>query len=231
MGLRAPDDHLWAPEGPFPARFGLPRAPTAGPRAGPKRAQNHQKRGPAAPRRAPGVSTVRVHGAESTRVMCGPPLWRGVFFCPKMVAVGSVWVRAQPGPEMARNHQNTWPGTSESGAGGIRCPRSGTESTRAMSGLPFWFASTYFCPQRVSVGPTWARSGPGSRFAVQNQRSAVSQARWTETPSRGHFWPRANPHFGWLPHLRMAQMPRQRRVLPTGCLFGPHLGCVGPRRQ
>ena len=36
--------------------------------------------------------------------------------------------------------------------------------------------------------------------------------------------PRANPHFWWFAHLRMAKTHGWTRFQPTGCLFSPNLG-------
>ena len=55
-GVGTTNNHLWDPEGPCPDRQSAPRArmavPRAGPRWGPKRAQN----GPKSPKAGPGAS-------------------------------------------------------------------------------------------------------------------------------------------------------------------------------
>ena len=104
----------------FPPAVGL-CAPEPG--AGSKWTQN----GPKSPKTGPGGPETGAGGvhcpyswAESTRVMCGLPLCRVLTaFCPEMVSVRPIWAWAQKGPKSPK----TGPGTSETGARGIHCPR------------------------------------------------------------------------------------------------------------
>ena len=52
------------------------------------------------------------------------------------------------------------------------------------------FSSRHFCPQTVSVGPIWARL----RIVPHGPKPKIlSQARWTKSRFRGHFFPMPTP--------------------------------------
>ena len=159
------------------------------PKVSPEQAQNHQKRGPAAPRLAPGLSTVRVHGAESTRVMCGLPLCRVV---------------AQA-KNRARHLQD----------GRRRDLRSLFKHIIHLDnvGATFLFCFELFLPQMVSVGLI-ASCCPKPKIGCISSwtdRNAIPRA----------LSPRANPQFGWFPHLIMDKCSATRGFCPPGARLVP----------
>ena len=87
----------------------------------------------------------------------------------------------------------------------------------------------HFCPQMVSVGPIWARLGPGWRPMVPSRKLAVSRAGQTESWFRGHRVPLPTPSFGGYHASEWAKRTPRRGSLPARCLFGCVLVCFGPR--
>ena len=156
-----------------------------------------------------------------------------VLRAPEWPCAGRAPCGTASGPKMTQSNQKS---ASVGGPRKFRCPSLRTKSTWVLFGWPLGRVWTHVAPKRCPLGPNWVHLGPECVLPAETEKWPYLRLDGPNRESLETF-PRANPHFRWLPPLSLSlslghvrppffSTPQNGVNAPLQPVFGPLGACL-----